>query len=643
MSRITGMKTFLHGFLLFLALTCGSLYLYCNNGSDVGTGGGNTSEVSGIVLGTLYEQNGTTPAAYAAAILRSRNFTPGILAAVRPSVSPADTFSRSTTTDSEGRFHFDSVPPGTYLIEGRNDRNDCALIDSIVIDSTQVLQVRVELPPETLSLPGTVEGTFRTTAPADAKTVVYISGMNVVDTVDSGGSFILTGLPAGTYQFHFLTLTDSAAQSDSTLSITAEAGRTVTIGSIFSLAYSGNGSDSGTVPVDTIAYETGDSAEVMPNAGGLVKTGHTFDGWNTAPDGNGTAYQPGVKIAIGDTDLLLYAQWTLNSYRVSFDTRGGSTVPDQVVRFGDTIEAPPEPARTGYTFGGWFADSAFTGEWVFSGTTVTADTTLYARWLQYQRQMVFIAAKDSSFQMGEEGIADTVHKVTFWNDFLMDTTEITQSEYDRVMSAAYPAYQVPFRDSGAGADYPVYYITLYDAVLFCNALTKASGSDDTVYQYSSSSGIPGDTDFTLGGFLGLHMNSGYRLPTEAEWEYACRAGSAGRYFWGDDTTLADEYAWSGRNSGQVRPVALKKPNPYGLYDMAGNVAELCIDEYSTHYFSYDANNLSGQGPDSEAGTNVIRGGNWRSEVRNLGSANREKAENQERSTRIGFRICRTAD
>lgn len=105
----------------------------------------------------------------------------------------------------------------------------------------------------------------------------------------------------------------------------------------------------------------------------------------------------------------------------------------------------------------------------------------------------------------------------------------------------------------------------------------------------------------------------YRLPTEAEWEYACRAGTTTAYSFGDDTSQLDDYAWHFENSDETtHPVGKKKPNPWGLYDMHGNVAEWCADQYVPTFYQQLAGKVS-ENPlavPTKAEPCVVRGGSW---------------------------------
>jgi formylglycine-generating enzyme required for sulfatase activity len=123
----------------------------------------------------------------------------------------------------------------------------------------------------------------------------------------------------------------------------------------------------------------------------------------------------------------------------------------------------------------------------------------------------------------------------------------------------------------------------------------------------------------------------YRLPTEAEWEYACRAGTKTAFFFGDDPKQLDEYAWYSANSDdQPHKVGLKKPNPWGLYDMIGNVAEWCLDSYQKDAYSKFPLDKPTLGPvilPTAARTpNVTRGGSWADEAPMCRSAARRPSE-----------------
>ncbi len=115
--------------------------------------------------------------------------------------------------------------------------------------------------------------------------------------------------------------------------------------------------------------------------------------------------------------------------------------------------------------------------------------------------------------------------------------------------------------------------------------------------------------------------NGYRLPTEAEWEYACRAGTKTAYFFGNDPSKLTDYAWFDKNSGgQPQPVGQKLPNPWGLYDMYGNVWQWCNDFYKVDYYQ-EAPKENPRGPKTGE-TKVVRGGAWKFSAQNCRSGYR---------------------
>src|SRR5690606_14567645 len=123
----------------------------------------------------------------------------------------------------------------------------------------------------------------------------------------------------------------------------------------YTVTYAGNGSDGGTVQAAVTAdYDT--DITVADNTGGLTKTGHTFVGWNTAEDGSGENYAPGETLRLGAADVTLYARWQKNSYTVSFESNGGSSVDAQTVLYEETVTEPAVPTMTGHTFAGWYTE-----------------------------------------------------------------------------------------------------------------------------------------------------------------------------------------------------------------------------------------------------------------------------------------------
>jgi len=210
-----------------------------------------------------------------------------------------------------------------------------------------------------------------------------------------------------------------------------------------------------------------------------------------------------------------------------------------------------------------------------------------------------------TFQMGDTlySVEQPVHSVTV-SSFYMDTTEVTQGDYLALMGV-HPRYC--FCDSGSL--WPENGISWFEAVLYCNARSKRDGLD-TVYSYDSVSLLT----YGLAGLAIDFAKNGYRLPTEAEWEYACRAGTMTDYYWGGSfppTTLADTLTidsnavWREGNNGPKR-VGGKRPNAFGLYDMIGNAYEWCNDWYD----AYSAGAQTDPTGSSSGLYRMLRGGLW---------------------------------
>jgi formylglycine-generating enzyme required for sulfatase activity len=190
-----------------------------------------------------------------------------------------------------------------------------------------------------------------------------------------------------------------------------------------------------------------------------------------------------------------------------------------------------------------------------------------------------------TFMMGspetEEGRQDDEHQhqVTITQPFYMQTTEVTQGQWKTVMGTE------PWKGKNyvkEGPNYPASYVRWDDAVAYCKKLSEAEGKT-------------------------------YRLPTEAEWEYACRAGTETTWSFGNDEKVLGDYACYHKNTWGIdekyaHQVGLKKPNAFGLYDMHGNVWEWCHDYYGEDYYKQSPAQ-DPTGPTSGS-SRVLRGGSW---------------------------------
>ncbi|MBC8218157.1 MAG: formylglycine-generating enzyme family protein [Planctomycetes bacterium] len=200
-------------------------------------------------------------------------------------------------------------------------------------------------------------------------------------------------------------------------------------------------------------------------------------------------------------------------------------------------------------------------------------------------EMVLIPGE--RFLMGDENEIDaTPHEVVL-SPFYIDKNLVTQAEYQRVMG------ENPSR--WKGGDNPVEQVRWSDAVKYCNGRSKLEGLEPC-YDLETW-----QCDFKA---------DGYRLPTEAEWEYACRAGTKTAYYFGDSPSKLSDHAWFEDNSGgKPQPVGGKLPNPWGLHDMHGNLWQWCNDFYQVDYYQQSPEK---DPPGPKTGeTKVVRGGAWK--------------------------------
>jgi formylglycine-generating enzyme required for sulfatase activity len=297
-------------------------------------------------------------------------------------------------------------------------------------------------------------------------------------------------------------------------------------------------------------------------------------------------------------------------------------------------------------------------------------------------QMDFVFVPAGTFVQGTPGATndEQPYTATITRNYWVSRTEVTQGQWAEAMTAwnALPSGSrtmsgwtgdtptfgtTPscFQTSGGtscatGTTHssgPVERVSWWDAVVFANVLSRHAGLQEcyTLLGCSTATGVAGvgggcssgicNNEFSCTAitFTGLSC-TGYRLLTESEWERGARGGSTSAYYWGraSDTATVGQYVWFTSNAGgRTQPVAQKMANPFGLYEMIGNVQEWVLDGYASSYPSDSATDYI----EERNSYALVRGGDWNSAVSNLRSADRDFEFLRWRDGTIGVRLART--
>ena len=551
-----------------------------------------------------------------------------------------------------------AVADGNAIITVRTNDGGITAACTVTVQTANVAVTGVTLSQTSLNLTiGATETLTATIAPIGAtnKTVTWSSSNSDVATVNDSG--IVTAVTVGSATITVRT-EDGNKTATCVVTVTKVTGAAVTTPTV-----SGSPtSNSITVNAVTLATATGQSIEYAIS---------------TASDGTGlSAYQSGTTFTglNSGTTYYVYARSVSNenynagatnvsaaiktAVTVTFNSNDGTNVSPQTITAGSVATRPTNPSRTDYFFDYWYENSELTTPYNFS-TPVSANITLYAKWFSKEEiiqeianNMVSISA--GTFQMGspnsESGRStdETQHSVTL-SAFSMSKYQVTQDQYQAVIGTNPSNFKTTVTgENGTPGKLPVENVSWYDALVFCNKLSIMVGLTPA-YSISGKTNptewgtVPTTRNTTWDAVQIVSGSTGYRLPTEAQWEYACRAGTTTAYNTG--ASINTNAAWYTTNStSKTHQVGLKTANVWGLYDMHGNVREMCWDWYLENYYSNSPDNdPMGPVPDNKERERVLRGGYYGSTTSNpadMRSAYRATAAPQNRGGSLGFRIVR---
>jgi formylglycine-generating enzyme required for sulfatase activity len=248
---------------------------------------------------------------------------------------------------------------------------------------------------------------------------------------------------------------------------------------------------------------------------------------------------------------------------------------------------------------------------------------------QGQTMVVIAKPPESVFWMGE---GNARHQQRLGHNFAISSQNVTVEQFQRFRAEYKLSRYAPTKDC------PVIEVSWFDAAEYCNWLSKREGIAEAQWCYEpNKEGKYAEGMKIKRGYLAL---KGYRLPTEAEWEYACRAGSTVGYAFGEPAELLERYGWFDRNSlGKTHPCGTLKPNDLGLFDMHGNVWQWTQNDYKNKPVDKEADGGELVGV-FRASPRVDRGGGWNDDAGNCRAAYRSGNAPGYRYGNLGFRLAR---
>jgi formylglycine-generating enzyme required for sulfatase activity len=258
-------------------------------------------------------------------------------------------------------------------------------------------------------------------------------------------------------------------------------------------------------------------------------------------------------------------------------------------------------------------------------------------YLNRQGQTMVVVAKAGEFWMGE---GQERHKEPLNRSFAIGAKEVTVEQFLRFRKD----HQV-FKEYAPSSDCPVNSVSWYDAAAYCNWLSEQEGLPKEQWCYEPNA----KGEYAAGMKVPANQlqRTGYRLPTEAEWEYACRAGAQPPYGFGEPEELLGKYAWfAGNSNSKSHPAGVLRPSDFGLFDMHGNAWEWCQDGWNDTRAKGVSEGKPAEDKEDTVGTQnregrVLRGGSFSGQAVYVRSAYRSRAAPANRDLSMGFRPART--